>query len=320
MICDILDGLEIVTLLDLLPKNTTGSPRRRRPPVPPGDPPDNLPRFPPQPPDSPGTGPPPNWRGSLPSGSMGMFEANRAGSWHDRAPGETRVRLDLTGLITFYDPTLSSLVEARQGKDRLHHRLKGISTRDAERVTSELKTVLTREQGGQSGVDWGSIARVVTERYAERLDYLQFLLSPEAGFADTAEQAARARGQLLVMLTPYITTVDVPERLPASANASWAAPVVHRCATTQTSHIPLGMLTPQEARIHAAVENTLHEICRRLTLIWLEFFDVETADEATSEKGIEMGRKHVDELMSWLDWPAWVECRPACNRGVRITY
>jgi hypothetical protein len=317
MICDILDGLEIITLLDLLPKNMTGSPRRRRPPMEPGDPPDNLPRFPPQPPDSPGT-PPPNWRGSLPSGTRGMFEANRAGSWHDHAPGETRVRLDLTGLITFYDPSLSSLVEARQGKDRLHHRLKGISTTDAERVLAELKTVLTRKQGGQSGVDWGSIMRVVTDRYAERLDYLHFLLSPEAGFADAAEQAARARAQLLVMLTPYITTVDVPEQLPASANASWAAPVVRRCATTQTSHIPLGILTPQEARIHAAVENTLHEICRRLTLIWLEFFDVERADEATSEKGIEVGRKHVDELMSWLDWSAWVECRPACNRGVRI--
>jgi hypothetical protein len=27
-------------------------------------------------------------------------------------------------------------------------------------------------------------------------------------------------------------------------------------------------------------------------------------DEATSEKGIEVGRKDVDELMSWLDWPA----------------
>jgi hypothetical protein len=91
---------------------------------------------------------------------------------------------------------LSSLVEVRQGKDRLYYRLKGISRTDAERVLAELKTVLTREQGGQSGVVWGSITRVVTEHYAERLDYLQFLLSPEAGFVDAAEQPARARAQL----------------------------------------------------------------------------------------------------------------------------
>ena len=320
MICDILDGLEVITLLDLLPKNTTDS---RRPPRPTMDPPDDNPRFPPlpfpHPPEPPQTGPPLDWRGSLPSASSGMIEANRAGSWHDRAPGETRVRLDLTGLITFYDPTLSSLVEARQGKDRLHHRLEGISALDTERVLTELKVVLTRDQGGRSDIDWASITRVVTERYAERLDYLQFLLSPNAKSTNAAEQAAHARVQLLIMLMPYITTADVPEQLPASANTSWAAPVVRRCAMTQTSHIPLGMLTPQEARIYAAVENTLHEICRRLMLVWMEFFDVEGSDETTSERAIEVGRRHVDELMDWLDWSVWVECRPACDRGVCIT-
>ncbi|KAI0246598.1 hypothetical protein BJV78DRAFT_125115 [Lactifluus subvellereus] len=315
MICDMTDGLEVITLLDMLPKNDTG-PSRRSPKDHPGDnprlPPLPLPKFPPFPPP---TGPPPNWRGSLPDGSADMFEAILAGSWHDRAPGETRVHLDLTGLVTFYDPTLSSLVEARLGKDKMHHRLKGISTTDKERVISELRTVLTRKQGGGSGVDWRSITRAVTERYAERLDYLQFLLSPNARFANAAEQAANARVQVLTMLVPYITTADVPERLPASANTSWAAPVVRRCATTQTSRIPLGMLTPQEARIHAAVENTLREICRRLVLVWLEFFDVEGADEATVEKAIEVGRGHVSELMGWLDWSVWVECKPGCGPG-----
>ncbi|KAI0246600.1 hypothetical protein BJV78DRAFT_1356043 [Lactifluus subvellereus] len=274
MICDMTDGLEVITLLDLLPKNETG--RNRRPPKDhPGDnpqlPPLPVPQFPPLPPWS---GPPPNWRGSLPGESTGMFEANRAGSWHDRAPGETRVHLDLTGLVTFYDPTLSSLVEARQGKDRLHHRLKGISTTDKERALSELRTV-----------------------------------------RKAAEQAANARVQVLTMLVPYITTADVPERLPASANTSWAAPVVRRCATTQTSRVPLGMLTPQETRIHAAVENTLREICRRLMLVWMEFFDVEGADEVAAKRAIEVGRRHVSELMGWLDWSVWVECKPACGPG-----
>jgi hypothetical protein len=155
------------------------------------------------------------------------------------------------------------------------------------------------------------------ERYAERLDYLQFLLSPNAKFTDATEQAANVRIQVLTMLVPYITIADVPEKLPASANTSWAAPVVRRCATTQTSRIPLGMFTPQEARIHAAVENTLREICRRLTLVWIEFFDIEKADSATAEKAIEVGQMHVNDLMSWLDWSVWVECKPGCDPGVR---
>jgi len=209
----------------------------------------------------------------------------------------------------------------------MHHRLEGISAADAARVHAELRSVLTREQGSGSSVDWASIARVVVERYADRLEYLRFLLSPNATatFTDAAEQAFAVRAHLLVMLGPYISTVDVPkhQQLPASAasaNVSWLAPVVHRCATTLTSHIPLDMLTPQEVRIHAAVENTVREICRRLTLLWAQFFDVEEADEAKAGEVIEVGHGHIDELMSWLDWSLWVRCEPACALGVRHIY
>ena len=303
MICDLLDGLEVVTFLNLLPKNvSTGIINPYGPPLP-------VPQ-----PD-----PPPGWRGSLQSDIHVFFEAHVSGSWHDRAPGETRVHLDYAGLVTFYNPTLSSLVEARQGKDRSHYRLKGISPGDTERVHEELRSVLTRRQGTRSGVDWGSIVRVVTDRYADRLEYLRFLLSRNATsiFVDAAEQAVAVRAQLLIMLVAYITTEDVLPQLPASANAPWAAPMMRRCATTLTSRIPLGMLTPQEVRIHAAIEGTLREICRRLTLVWLEFFDVEGESEAKAVEAIEVGSRHVDELMSWLDWSLWLRCEPACGFGVR---
>jgi hypothetical protein len=156
------------------------------------------------------------------------------------------------------------------------------------------------------------------ERYGDRLEYLRFILSSNTTtFVDELERAGAARAQLLTMLTPYITTVDVPKQLPPSANSSWAAPIAQRCATTQTSHIPLGMLTPQEARIHAAVENTLREICRRLVLVWIELVDVEAADEAEAAKATEMARRHISELMSWLGWTVWVRCSPGCSLGVR---
>ncbi|KAH9177286.1 hypothetical protein EDB89DRAFT_1533163 [Lactarius sanguifluus] len=313
MICDVLDPMEVVTFLNLLPKNQTSTPGR--PPRPPG-----LPHRPERPipfPSPPSSKPPSGWRGSLLSDHRSALEVYLAGGWHDRAPGETRVHLDYSGLVTFYDTSLTSLVESRHGKDRLHLRLEGISVLDSERVRAELQTVLTREQDGGSGIDWGSIARVVTERYAGRLEYLRFLLSPNTTFADPLERATEARAQLLVMLTPYITTTDVPERLPASANLSWAAPIAQRCAMTQTSHIPLDMLTPQEARIHAAVENTIQEICRRMVLVWVEFFDVEAADEARATDASEMGHEQISELMAWLDWSVWVRCEPGCGLGVR---
>ena len=74
------------------------------------------------------------------------------------------MRPDYSGLVTFYDSSLSSLVEARYGKDRLHLSFEGISALDFERLRAELQTVLTREQDGGSGNDWGSIVRVVMER------------------------------------------------------------------------------------------------------------------------------------------------------------
>jgi hypothetical protein len=306
MLCDFSDGLEVITLLNLLPKNVTRGVQ----------PPERTPGFPRQP-IPPKPDPPPGWRGSLQNGIDTYFQAHVAGSWHDHAPGETRVRLDYAGLITFYDATLSSLVEARHGKDRINYSLGGISAADTERVLAELGSVLTRERGSGSGIDWGSIVRLVIERYADRLEYLRALLSPVATFADATGQAAAARAQLLVMLVPYITVEDVPQRLPAPSNASWAAPVMHRCATTQTSRIPLGEpLTPQEARIRAAVEGTLREICRRLTLMWLEFFDVERESETGAAKAIEIGRGHVDALMTWLDWSVWLRCESACDLGV----
>jgi hypothetical protein len=303
--------MEVVTLLDLLPTNLTEPHIQSL-----VDPPDGPLPLPYQLP--PHIEPPPGWRGSLPTSVLTRFEALVTGGWHDFAPGETRVQLDYTGIITFYDPTLSSLVEAREGKDRMHHRLEGISAADTARVHAELRSVLTRKQGNSgsgSGVDWGSIARVVVERYADRLEYLRFLLSPNATFTNAAGQAFAARAHLLVMLAPYLTTVDVPSA-PASANASWLAPVVHRCATTQTSHIPLGLLTPQEVRIHAAVESTLREICRRLALVWVGFFDVEGSDEVKAAEVIGVGHRHIDELMNWLDWSLWVRCEPACGFGV----
>ncbi|KAH9056821.1 hypothetical protein EDB87DRAFT_1686835 [Lactarius vividus] len=302
MVCD-LDLLEVVSFVDLIPLNPTTVPARL-----PGIP------FPITWTDPPRL--PSGWRGTPPTFRRGIVEAFLAGIWHNHAPGETRVRPDYSGLVTFYDPSLSSLVEARYGKDRLHLRLDGISVLDAERVRAELQTVLTREQDGGSGIDWGSKVQLVTDRYANHLEYLRFLLSPNTTtFADALERAAVAREQLFVMLAPYITAADVPERLPASVDLSWAVPVAQRCTTAQTSHIPLSILTPQEARIHAAIENTLHEICRRLVLVWVEFFDVEAAHEARAMEASEMAHGHISELMAWLDWSEWVRCEPGCGLG-----
>lgn len=133
---------------------------------------------------------------------------------------------------------------------------------------------------------------------------------------DAAEQVATVCAQLLLMLMPYITTMDVPLQLPMSANASWAAPVVCRCTTTLTSHIPLGMLMPQEVQIHVAVKGMVREICQWLALTWLELFDVKGESKAKAAEAIEVGSRCVNKLMTWLEWSLWLRCDPTCGFGI----
>ncbi|KAH9963331.1 hypothetical protein BC827DRAFT_1383282 [Russula dissimulans] len=66
----------------------------------------NGPQLPPPPPYPRPEPPPPGWRGSLLSEFISFFEAQVAVGWHDRAPGETNVHLDYSGLVAFYDTTL----------------------------------------------------------------------------------------------------------------------------------------------------------------------------------------------------------------------
>ena len=262
MICDVLDSLEVVTHLELLPKNVTEWNRRPRPPrmeapaattrraAP------QLARFSP--------GPYSSWlRGSR------YWRLARPCAGRDPHPAR------LHGIRHFLR---SNAIEPcrcspRNGSNASSLRKSFSSRRCAYPCRTAVCANAQTDSG--SGVNWRSIAPIIEERYAGRLKYLSFLLSSNASvtFTDAAEQAFAVRAQLLVMLGQCITIVDVPQ-LSAAANVSWLAPVVRRCATTLTSSIPLGMFTPQEIRIHAAVENSLREICRRLALLWAQFFDV----------------------------------------------
>ncbi|KAI0057922.1 hypothetical protein BV25DRAFT_1830679 [Artomyces pyxidatus] len=332
MLCNFSAGsVEVISLSNLLPKDFSDW-RWRRPRYPldggkysglqhssqpldfdiadPSDPPRRRPqwRWP-----LPRPTPPPSWKGSLPGGQTTTFQAMISGSWHNRAPGETRVRIDYSGFVTFYDPTLTSLVEARRGVPRAKHRLLNITSSDTARKLAELADVFARAPGAGSGVDWGSVAHVVLQRYGDRLALLRFLLAPaQVDMADVAEHTALVRAQLLTLLAPYMTADAVPR----PGNTSWAQTLVRLCAMTHTARIRDAALTPQERGIRAAVEGTTREICRRLTLMWADAFDIEGAGEARQRAVLLKWRGHIGELMAWLDWSVWAQCDPECMPDV----
>ncbi|KAJ7351437.1 hypothetical protein DFH08DRAFT_992919 [Mycena albidolilacea] len=156
------------------------------------------------------------------------FDTIFAGSWHNHYPGETRIRLDLTGLISFYDTSLAPpLIAHREGKERWDHRLLGISARDLAAVNGRLREVLTTGTKRESEIDWQTLYRVLVDRNAGCLKTLEYLLDVSTA-SDLREWAQAIQIQLRIMLTPYILYTARPiyrgdSGIERSARSVWHA-------------------------------------------------------------------------------------------------
>ncbi|KAJ6571101.1 hypothetical protein B0H19DRAFT_937538 [Mycena capillaripes] len=261
-----------------------------------------------------------------------QFEVIRAGGWHNHYPGESRIVLDMTRFISFYDISLApSLVSHREGQERWDHRLQNISAADLVAVNTRLEQVLSPEiSESGSGIDWKTQYRVLVDRYADRLELLEYLLNTTT--PDNLDERARLiQTQLRIILTPYILSSARPVR-PISASAhitdnAWARPVWHGCATKHTGHIhgsaALSLkLTASERLLLRALDETNREICRVVVRMWaagvhagLDPLLPREADNTPSENQLVLDawRMNLSVLMRWLDWGVWVKCRPACG-------
>ena len=249
------------------------------------------------------------------SGVSTSFEAINSGMWHNRSPGETRIKIDYSRVISFFDPALSSLVVARAGKPREQFRLDGISKTDSKYIRDQLTDVFTRDGQG-SGIDWGSITQVIVDRYGGHLELLRHILRNPESKRNVTEQVAEARSQVLTMLTPYMLVSAIPPNPTGPVDRSWIDPVVEHCASTHTAWAPETLLTPQEKVIKGAVEEVLSEICRVLGDIWVDAFDSGGASVRELERFLVKWRSDISELMDWLEWSVWLKCDPGCGPEV----
>jgi hypothetical protein len=255
------------------------------------------------------------------------FEVLHSGSWHNRYPGESRIMLDLTGLISFYDTALApSLIPVRAGLERCDHRVLGISSDDISRVMGKLIEVITRPHPVGSGIDWKTLTHVIVDRYADRLELMQHLLNfTSSDPQELLHQAKLAQTQLRVMLTPYLLhSTIIPSAATSDVDVSqWAFPIFKLCATTHTSEMinQIPSMTSSERLLLTAIEDTTKEICRVTTNMWANgvmsgldsLFYVERHVDREVIRLMNDWRQDIEKLMSWLDWSVWVKCRPACS-------
>ncbi|KAI5995278.1 hypothetical protein F5J12DRAFT_922472 [Pisolithus orientalis] len=239
------------------------------------------------------------------------FEAMYTGSWHNRYPGETRIQLDLSGLVSFYDTELvPSLVPVRFGKERWDHRLLNISTDDVVRVRARLTEVLSGPAGRSSSIHWPALIRVVIDRYSDRLELVQYLLnstntdSHDPG--SVIDFAIKVQVQLRHMLMPYILVDVTPRSIgtgvnePGSDALDWVLPVYKLCATTHTK--------------------TTREICRVLTKMWglgvlAGCGPIHGHRESATHAGSPRhGWTGIGIPSRWCNqWKVWAKCRSACG-------
>ncbi|KAG1876106.1 uncharacterized protein F5891DRAFT_1244923 [Suillus fuscotomentosus] len=170
----------------------------------------------------------------------------------------------------FYDTALvPSLVPRRVGLDRWDHRVAGISPEDLERVQDRLAQALARPPATTGGIDWKTVLRVVVDRYASRLEFIQRLLNLTLDDGSIFDHAQQIQRQLRTVLLPYTVFTALPPNTSVTANAtnSWAAPVFRECATSHAASIASRgtTLTPSERLLLQAVRETTHEICRVVT-------------------------------------------------------
>ena len=260
------------------------------------------------------------------------FEVMNSGSWHNQFPGETRIRLDLAGLISFYDTQLvPSLVDIRAGQERWDHRVQNISSEDLSTLKSRLEEILVRPEGMSSGIDWETLVRVIVDRYAGRLELIHYFLNSSATDRDDMLHfASRAQTQLRIMLTPYILFSATPTEASDKSNLNWTVPVYKMCATTHTSSMEseVDSMTNSEKLLLSAVRVTTREICRVVTKMWAVgvYAGIDPLlNPKESPDVVEITRlwdawvTDLGHLTAWLDWNVWIKCNPGCGPEVRPT-
>ncbi|KAG8814283.1 hypothetical protein FRC18_002031 [Serendipita sp. 400] len=275
-------------------------------PFPPGHPPPPPPRQP----------LPPHWQGPLRDRQSVHIELLLAAAWNNHNPGEIRVKLDYSRLVTFYDPTFTSLVKARKGLDRNHHRLLSLSPVDYHTALARLDEDLSRPTTESSGIDWRSVLRTVTDRYGDRIWLLKDSLDRrEQKEANSTEVASHVRLQVFVMLMQYLIHGAVPpDDDPSSGgrDREWLEPITTHCASALTAGINPSKLTRSERLIKQSIDGVLHRICSTLTGVWADTFSVLNLPDEKVGKLLKGWSRSVNELVDWLDWPMWHTCRPAC--------
>lgn len=216
-----------------------------------------------------------------------------------------------SGLVTFYDPSLTSLVQARESWSWRKHRVWNVSAADAEKALNQLEDILERDDlwlGDRSW--WDGIALRIIETWGDRLAQMNDTLHSE--HLNVTQAVERVRLLSFTLLNPYLDTTHLPF-VEGSDPSLWLPPTLERCTTAYTGAIPTAALTPEERLLKASIETVVGRLCRFAGDMLAR--SLGKADDAF----IDQMAVIADELLEWLNWAMWTRCTEDCGLNVSST-
>ncbi|MBW0496029.1 hypothetical protein O181_035744 [Austropuccinia psidii MF-1] len=304
--CDFTMGLELIRRINIT--DPFSSPGYGFPPTP--DSPDRAPEFP---------------AGGLsvfPSSPFAItapWEWQRSATWHYESPGEARVQLDYSSMVSFYDGVDSlarKRIQDHTVANRREQRLLGISPSDVKVVQARLRKILAqKEKEGWTTcadkVDWKTLLRTITNHYSGRLNAMSEVLNLANDHLNATAGALSIRQLTYGALMPYFDMADDKSNLSDSGSTT-----LSHCskAFTKAFYFTSLSVTPSEKALIGAIEGTLTGLCQTLIEVFVE--TIEDFSKDYSMNDILRWKNKIENLIKWLGWPEWHGCSKKCGKDV----
>lgn len=301
--------------------------------------PGNRPENPPLLPQDPNRQPPLGF-GNVFS-EQGSYEWLRSATWHygqhgQGGPPESRVKLDVCRMVSFYDPALTSLASSHHGGIvgnqsfqngwglRRGHRLHDINKTDVGTVRTWLREITssTSEDAGCSGFNWQALFTVIQAQHGTRAKEMKSALEWKHDTKNEAEAIVTKIHELShAILAPYLE-YQVSDR---DSSVTSKEQTISRCASVYTTLLNPTRLARAEVLFYHSTNSVMEKLC---TWEWDMFewsekhttnyfgHQGEPSDLPSISKEIKEKSKLAAEVLEWIGWDTWSQCDRQCALNV----